>query len=78
MTINGATYWREDVARERFARASETWYTVAEAAKVCGLNQETLYRAMRSGDLEYRLPHGLTKGKRISQSMLDRWLGNDR
>lgn len=76
IVVGGVAYWREDVARAAFAVSPtiERWYSVRELSEMSGIPKSRIYRAMGSGDLEYRLPSGCMNGRRVSASAWDEYM----
>lgn len=67
IVLNGVLYIRAD-------GRSEDWLTVKQAAQLCGRDIHTLYNAVRDGELDARVPNGLTKGMRVKRGDLMAWM----
>ena len=67
IVLNGVLYIRAD-------GRSEDWLTVKEAAQLSGRDVHTVYGAIKSGELDARVPNGLTKGMRVRRGDLMAWM----
>ena len=81
VTFNGRTYIALDTA-ERMVRDAldkvrpfeSEWLTVKQAAQLAGRSLSVIYDAARRGEVEARIPHGVSRGMRLSRSSVERWM----
>ena len=52
----------------------ERYYKVKELAELTGISRESIYAAIRSGELHATRPNGMRKCWRIAESEARRWL----
>lgn len=75
MTIDGALWLREDVARAEFgAPTIPPTVSIAEASEQSGFPRDVIYAATRSGELEAIMPNGNLRGARIFVHRLVAWM----
>lgn len=49
-------------------------YTIADAAKITGVDRQTFYREHEAGRIRWIVPRGCERGARITVEELDRWM----
>lgn len=49
-------------------------YTIADAAKITGVDKQTFYREHDAGRIRWIVPRGSERGARITVEELDRWM----
>jgi len=75
MTIDGALWLREDVARAEFgAPTIPPTVSIAEASEATGFPRDVIYAAIKRGELPAVMPNGTLRGARIRVSALARWM----
>lgn len=72
LTVNGVKYIREDVTECRSPRLERS-YSVSELETLTGVKYQTIYRAVKRGDLAAMLPSGGMRGMRIKESDYLSW-----
>lgn len=72
LTVNGVRYVREDVMECQSPRLERS-YSVREIESLTGVNYQSIYRAVKRGDLEAMLPNGSMRGMRIKESDYLSW-----
>lgn len=77
LTVNGVKYVREDTM-ECQSRRLERSYSVREIESLTGVNYQTIYRAVKRGDLEAMFPSGGMRGMRIKESDYLSWEARER
>ena len=77
ININGVSYIRDDVARERYrgqAAQDESWHGVYELASEFHIDVHRIYDAIRGGSLHARRPKGALRGWKIRRSDFISWM----
>lgn len=72
LTVNGVGYVREDMAGYQSPRLERS-YSVSEIETLTGVNYQTIYRAVRRGELAAMMPNGSKRGMRIKESDYLSW-----
>lgn len=74
MQIDGRWYIAEDALPRPTAPAPEPWEPLKALCREYGVDPHAAYAAIRSGELDARIPNGLTRGYRCRRSEFVRWM----
>lgn len=81
LVVNGVKYVREDVVQREEYEPPVAWnmsYTVSQLESLTGVNRQSIYRAVRLGQLSAVYPNGSARGMRVFGSDYLDWIAGSR